>query len=188
MFKRLLFGLMYLTMTLVFTSCLSDDDGWRNNQVIDYSQNRGEVTYDGLSYPIKFMNIRPSGEVLTDGSRVYQIDLSTNYLNSNNNTIQTDALFQADIIVPRNASITGNYDMLDLNGRTFNFAWYYEGVKISGNQIVEYDFEIRNQDFVSGTLSLKYYNDGYAEVQINAIDGYEGRNRPLNLWFAGYTN
>lgn len=188
MLRKLLFGILSLSFMLSMTSCLSDDDGWGNNQEGYYDQNRGEVTYDGLTLPIKFMNIRDTGEVLSDGSKVYQIDLSSQYLNSNNTTINTDALFQADIIVPAGASITGNYDMLDMQGRTFEFAWYYEGVKIQGNQIVDYEFEIRDEDFISGNLSLKFYTDGYAEVQINAIDGYQGENRPFNLWFAGYTN
>ncbi len=188
MYKKVLFYLFGISLVLSLAACSNNDDDYYVDQGDYYAQNDGAVTYDGITKKIRYMNIFDTGKTTSDGRRIWSIDLSSDYMNGGQNIIRTDVLFQADILVPSNMSLSGNYDMLDLNGRTFNFATYFEGVQISGNEVTSYDFRIRDEDFISGTLSISVYNNNYAEVTVNAIDGYDGHNRPLNLWFKGNIN
>ncbi|GEM_PF-1434296 len=187
MFRKLLLGLSLVATSLTFTACNNDDDYYDNWQDY-YANNRGQVTFDGVVYNIKYVNLYRTDQVLGDGSRVYKLDLSTNYLNQNG-PVYTDALFQADIFVPPGTTISGFYDMADVNNRTFNFAAYLEGVTVNGNQVSEPTFQIYNDEFLSRTMNLNLRTDNFADVEINGVVKIgDSANTPFNLWFSGYVD
>lgn len=169
--KIIIIALLSVTAFTV-SSCSSNDDNY--NEVIE---NRGNVTYDGYSLPIR--NAIIEDIEVTDFGISYIVELSTNPINYNGRN--NGAYLYLEIFQANGYTFSGEYNTSEANynTRSLDFIEFHvdpllqEGIAVEGQSTLA----VYNNYFSSGLISLANYDNGLlvSNFVMTDIDGRQLR-------------